>query len=89
MEDPSLELLEAEGPQLAKLASSSFSNLADYEEVLNDARDLVQLMMGAMGINQDPGPLQIVNVIGWLWGRKCGEVSFMAEPLASGLAYRQ
>src|ERR1700730_8244435 len=64
MEDPSLERLEAEGPQLAKLASSSFSNLADYEEVLNDARDLVQLMMGAMGINQDPGPLQIVNVIG-------------------------
>jgi hypothetical protein len=64
MEDPSLERLETEGPQLAKLGSSSFSNLADYEEVLNDARDLVQLMMGAMGINQDPGPLQIVNVIG-------------------------
>jgi hypothetical protein len=64
MQDPSLERLEAEGPKLAKLVSSSFSNLTDYEEVLNNARDMVQLITGAMNINQDPGPLEIVNVVG-------------------------
>jgi hypothetical protein len=48
MENPSLERLEMEGPQLAKLVSLSFSNLTDYEEILENARDLVQLITGAM-----------------------------------------
>jgi hypothetical protein len=63
MADPSLERIEGEEKQLAKLTSSSFDSLLDYEEVLNDARMWVQLISGAMHINQDAGPLQIVYVV--------------------------
>jgi hypothetical protein len=64
MEDPSLKRMEGEGGQLAKLTSSSFAGLSDYEEVLSEARRCVQLIAGAMHIKQDPGPLNIVNVVG-------------------------
>ena len=64
MRDPLLEPLPDDGPQFAKLTSSSFEGLTDYEEVLAEALEFVQLMTGAMNINQDPGPLTIVNVVG-------------------------
>ena len=44
-------------------STSSFSGLTDYEEVLSDARRWVHLIAGAMHIRQDPGPLEIVNVV--------------------------
>ena len=53
MRDPLLQSLPDEGPQFAKLTSSSFEGLTDYEEVLVEALELVQLMTGAMNINQD------------------------------------
>jgi hypothetical protein len=63
LQDPSLERLAGENGRLAKLTSSSFSALADYEEVLSEARRWVHLITGAVHIRQDPGPLEIVNVI--------------------------
>ena len=63
MQEPSLERLEAEKGQLAKLTFSSFAGCQDYEEVLNEARKWVQWMTRALHIKQDPGPLQIVSVV--------------------------
>jgi hypothetical protein len=64
MRDPLIEPLPDDGPQSAKLTSSSFGGLTNYEEVLAEASELIQLMTGAMNINQDPGSLTIVNVVG-------------------------
>ena len=63
LQDPSFERLSGENGRLAKLTSSSFSGLTDYEEVLSEAGRWVHSIAGAMHIRQDPGPLEIVNVV--------------------------
>jgi hypothetical protein len=63
MQDPSLKPFEISGKRYIKLTSASFDRFMDYEEVLKDAREVVQLITGAMNINQDPGTLKIVNVV--------------------------
>ncbi|HJU16863.1 MAG TPA: hypothetical protein VJ770_10375 [Stellaceae bacterium] len=60
----SIERLDEEGPEFAKLTSSTFDGLTDYVAVLRDARKWVQMVTGAMKIKQNPSKLEIVNIVG-------------------------
>jgi hypothetical protein len=64
MQDPSLEPMPSEGPDCAKLSSSTFGAFTDYEEVLGEARKLAEIMTGAMKVQQGPGNLVLKNIVG-------------------------
>lgn len=57
--DPSLF---AEDERTLHLRSTSFEQCDDYESVLDRARDVVTLLVGALHIRQDPGPLTIIKI---------------------------
>jgi hypothetical protein len=63
MKDPRLELLEVNGQKYCKLIYSAFDRYVDYEGVLNETRELVALLTGALRIGQRPAPLAIVNIM--------------------------
>jgi hypothetical protein len=64
MQDPSLEPMLSEGPDCAKLCSSTFAGFTDYEEVLEEARKLAEIMTGAMKVQHGPGNLVLKNIVG-------------------------
>ena len=60
----SIEPLDDEGPEFAKLTSSTFDGFTDYVAVLRDAQKWVEMITGSMKINQNPSKLEIVNIVG-------------------------
>ena len=54
MQDPALELMPAEGPECARLSSSTFTEFTDHEEVLREAQRIAEIMTGAMKVRQGP-----------------------------------
>jgi hypothetical protein len=54
MQDPALELTPAEGPECARLSSSTFTEFTDHEEVLREAQRIAEIMTGAMKVRQGP-----------------------------------
>jgi len=64
MTDPQLQPLEVDGKQFGKLTYSGFSGYTEYEDVLNETRELVSFLTGALRISNDPGPILIVNIVG-------------------------
>ena len=63
MTDPLLEPMPAEGPDCARLASSTFAPFSDYEEVLNEARELIEIMTGTMKLGQGVQNLLVKKII--------------------------
>jgi hypothetical protein len=64
MDDPALQPMPSEGPNCAKLISTTFAGLVDYEQVLTEARELTEIMTGAMKVLQGPANLVLENVSG-------------------------
>jgi hypothetical protein len=62
MQDPALELMPAEGPECARLSSSTFTEFTDYEEVLREAQKIAEIMTGAMKVRQGPENLMVRHV---------------------------
>ena len=54
MQDPTLEPMPAEGPECARLSSSTFTEFTDHEEVLREAQRIAEIMTGAMKVRQSP-----------------------------------
>ena len=56
--------LEGPWPDCAKLSSTTFADLSDYEEVLAEARELTEILTGAMKVRQGPASLVLQSIIG-------------------------
>src|SRR6266446_2572679 len=56
--------MPSEGPDSAMLSSSTFSGLLDYKQVLTEARELTEIMTGAMKVQQGPANLVLRNIVG-------------------------
>jgi hypothetical protein len=65
MEDPSLEPMPSEGPDCAKLSSSTFAGFSDYEQVSSEARELAEIMTGAIKVRHGLlAHLDLKNIVG-------------------------
>src|SRR5438552_14051070 len=64
MDDPSLQPMPSEGPDYAKLSSSTFSGRSDYEQVVAEARELTEIMTGAMKVRHGPANLVLSSIVG-------------------------
>jgi hypothetical protein len=64
MEDPSLEPMPSEGPDCAKLSSSTFAGFSDYEQISSEARELAQIMTGAIKVRHGLAHLDLKNIVG-------------------------
>ena len=56
--------MPSDGPDCAKLSSSTFAGFSDYEQVIDEARELAQIMTGAMKVRHDPAKLVLKNIVG-------------------------
>jgi len=66
MADPQLRLLEQDGKEFGRLTYSGFSGYTDYEDVLNETRELISFLTGALWVSNEPAALSIVNIVGVL-----------------------
>jgi hypothetical protein len=64
MEDPSLEPMPSEDPDCAKLSSSTFAGFSDYEQVSSEARELAEIMTGAIKVRHGLAKLVLKNIVG-------------------------
>ena len=64
MNNPSLQPLPGEGPNCARLCSSTFSGLADYEDVLTEARELAEILTGVLRTRQNVAQLSLKHIVG-------------------------
>jgi hypothetical protein len=64
MTDPQLQPLEQDGKEFGKLTYSGFSGYTDYEDVLNETRELILLLTGALWVSHESGAISIDNIVG-------------------------